>query len=283
MYVRTYVRTYVRRYVRTYVRTCVRTYVLTYVRMYVCMYVCMSVWSLWLKPYPWLTPRGLTRWCGLGQHAAASAQRGVPMSGADGPSFSNSGLCPAPSVDGSIQHGPRSDGIQGDPNASTPHLTSQPGTHGASDAEWNATLDGNSQGRVGSRRQCREDDNRSGPSIVGRDLVGTERGSPTREANREASHAQTNQGNFSGGYAHTDVGRGSRFAPDANSVGSVGLPDGAHGAGDNAAHLTTGSARSLRFDATAYDYNWPARTAFLIQATTRPQESTQMAHLTQVS
>ena len=167
------------------------------------------------------------------------------MCGADGPPFSNSGQCPAPSVDGCFQHGPRSAGIQGGPNAITPHQTSQPRTHGASDAEWNATLDGNSQGRVGPRRQCREDGNRFRPNVVGRDLVGTERGAPTREANRVTSHAQANQGDFIRVHTRTYVGRGSRLAPDAGRVGSIGPPDEAHGAGDNMGDAPDNRVRTL--------------------------------------
>ena len=181
----------------------------------------------------------------MGQLAAASAQGGVPMSGADGPSFSNSGQCPAPSVDGSIQHGPRSAGIQGDPNAITSHQTSQPGTHGASDAEWNATLDGNRQGRVGPRIQYREDGNRIRPNVVGRDLVGAERGSPTRQANREASHAQANQGNFIRVHTRTYVDRGSHSTPDVDRVGSVSPPDEAHGACDNMGDAPNNRVRTL--------------------------------------
>ena len=166
------------------------------------------------------------------------------MSGADGPPFSNSGQRLAPSVDGSSQHGLRSAGIQGDPNAIPPHQTSQPGTHGASDAEWNATLDGNSQGRVGPRRQCREDGNGIRPNVVGR-VVGTERGSPTREANREASHAQANQGNVNCVHTCAYVGRGSRLAPDADRFGSVGPPDEAHGASDNMGNAPDNRVRML--------------------------------------
>ena len=147
------------------------------------------------------------------------------MSGASGPPFSSSGQCPGPSIDGIIQHGPQSVGIQGDPNASTPNLSPLPGTHGASDAEWNATLGGNLQGIVGCS---------SRPNVVGRDLVGTGRGSHTREANREASHAQTNQRDDFGGQSHNVVGRNCRPAPDASCVGSVGLAVEAHVTGDNA-------------------------------------------------
>ena len=147
------------------------------------------------------------------------------MSGANGPLFSSSGQCLGPSIDGIIQHGPQSAGIQGDPNASTPNLSPQPGTHGASDAEWNATLIGNHQGIVGCS---------SRPNVVGRDLVGTGRGPPTREANREASHVQTNQRNGFGGQSYTDGNSNCRPAPEASCIGSVDLADGVHDSGDDA-------------------------------------------------
>ena len=112
------------------------------------------------------------------------------MSRADGLPFSSNGQRLALPVNGNSQHGLRSAGIQGDVNAIPPHQTLQPGTHGASDAEWNATLDENSQSRVGPRRRCLEGGDSTRPNVGGRDMVGIERGSLIREANGEAPHTQ---------------------------------------------------------------------------------------------
>ena len=73
------------------------------------------------------------------------------MSRADGLPFSSNGQSLALPVDRNPQHGLSSAGIQGDANATPPHQTSQPGTHGASAVDRDAILEGDRQIEVGRR------------------------------------------------------------------------------------------------------------------------------------
>ena len=146
------------------------------------------------------------------------AQGGGSASGDSPQPPSVSGQCATPSADGTFSRETQSDGIQGGSIASTHQSSSQPGTLGASDAQWNAALTGNLQGIVGCSNR---------PNGVGQCMVGAGCDSHSREANGDASHVQNNLDDLSNDCPPL----GARSVGTVDTVGET--QDGNQGAGDS--------------------------------------------------